>query len=151
MSSSQSFRSGIYMKFLIQGNGIIFLLWSHLQGLNWAWKIPKTIKKSMIQYWPCPANLLRSFHSIYVVSVVKIFVCWKSQVDLIKNLQKDPKCWKSELLKKNFSIIISVLICYIWDKLFKNGPSKICRRQPLKYLKGYGLLSSLPQILLGPF
>ena len=28
---------------------------------------------------------------------------------------------------------------YIWDKVFKNGPSKICRRQPLKNLKGYGL------------
>ena len=42
-----------------------------------------------------------------------------------------------------------------WDKVLKNG------RQPLKYLKGYGLLkqnyslkffeSSLPQIFLGPF
>ena len=29
---------------------------------------------------------------------------------------------------------------YIWDKVFKNGPSKICGRQPLKNLKGYGLL-----------
>ena len=27
-----------------------------------------------------------------------------------------------------------------WDKVFKNGPSKICGRQPLKNLKGYGLL-----------
>ena len=27
-----------------------------------------------------------------------------------------------------------------WDKVFKNGPSKICERQPLKNLKGYGLL-----------
>ena len=27
----------------------------------------------------------------------------------------------------------------IWDKVFKNGPSKICGRQPLKNLKGYGL------------
>ena len=27
---------------------------------------------------------------------------------------------------------------HIWDKVFKNGPSKICGRQPLK--KGYGLL-----------
>ena len=33
-----------------------------------------------------------------------------------------------------------------WDKVFKNGPSKICGRQPLKKLKG-----CLPQILLGPF
>ena len=30
----------------------------------------------------------------------------------------------------------------IWDKVFKNGPSKICERQPLKNLKGYGRLSS---------
>ena len=50
---------------------------------------------------------------------------------------------------------------YIWDKVFKSGPSKICERQPLKSLKGHGLLkqtislqtfwrSCLPQILLGP-
>ena len=29
---------------------------------------------------------------------------------------------------------------HIWDKLFKNGPSKICGRQPLKNLKEYSLL-----------
>ena len=29
---------------------------------------------------------------------------------------------------------------YNWDKVLKNGPSKICGRQPLKNLKGYGLL-----------
>ena len=28
---------------------------------------------------------------------------------------------------------------HIWDKVFKNGPSKICDRQPFKKLKGYGL------------
>ena len=28
----------------------------------------------------------------------------------------------------------------ISDKVFKNGPSKICGRQPLKNMKGYGLL-----------
>ena len=25
--------------------------------------------------------------------------------------------------------------CTIWDKVFKNGPSEICGRQPLKSLK----------------
>ena len=30
-------------------------------------------------------------------------------------------------------------ISIIWDKVFKNGPSKIYGRQPLKNLKGYGL------------
>ena len=27
-----------------------------------------------------------------------------------------------------------------WDKVFKNGPGKICERQPFKNLKGYGQL-----------
>ena len=31
----------------------------------------------------------------------------------------------------------------IWDKVFKNGPSKICGGQPLKNLKGYGLLQQI--------
>ena len=43
-------------------------------------------------------------------------------------------------------------LMFIWDKVFKNGPSKICGRQPLKNLKRYGLLTGcLLQILLGPF
>ena len=37
-------------------------------------------------------------------------------------------------------------------QVLKNGPSKICERQPLKNLKEYSLLQScLPQIWLGPF
>ena len=32
------------------------------------------------------------------------------------------------------------LVRIIWDKLFKIGSSNICGRQPLKNLKGYGLL-----------
>ena len=31
---------------------------------------------------------------------------------------------------------------FTWDKVLKNGPSKICGRQPLKNLKWYGLLFS---------
>ena len=48
-----------------------------------------------------------------------------------------------------------------WVKVFKNRPSKICGRQPLKTLMWYGLLSQtislqifkncLPQIFYGPF
>ena len=34
-------------------------------------------------------------------------------------------------------------ISYIRDKACKNGPSKICERQPLKNLKGYGLLKQI--------
>ena len=28
----------------------------------------------------------------------------------------------------------------IWEKVFKSAPSKICGREPLKNLKGYGLV-----------
>ena len=47
----------------------------------------------------------------------------------------------------------------MWDKVFQNGPSEICRRHPLKNLK-YGLnrpyhfilfKGCLPQISPGPF
>ena len=31
----------------------------------------------------------------------------------------------------------------MWDRVFKNEPSKICGRQLLKNLKGYGLLKHL--------
>ena len=53
---------------------------------------------------------------------------------------------------------IRVKLQFTW-----NRPSKICGRQPLKYLKGYGFLKhqilsschffkgGLPQILLSPF
>ena len=40
-------------------------------------------------------------------------------------------------------MILSKLI-NIWDKVFKNGPSKICGSQPLKNLRGYGLLLYIP-------
>ena len=32
--------------------------------------------------------------------------------------------------------------CIIWDKVFKNGQSKICGREPLKKLNEYGLLKA---------
>ena len=37
------------------------------------------------------------------------------------------------------SCVFLVNFEHIWDKVFKSGPSKICGRQPLKNLKGYGL------------
>ena len=41
---------------------------------------------------------------------------------------------------------------HICDKIFTNGPSKICGRQPLKNLKGYGLRKQkIPKIVLGSF
>ena len=52
-----------------------------------------------------------------------------------------------------FNTVCSPDSYYIWDKLFKNEPSKICERQPLKDLKeSFKFFKGcLPQILLGPF
>ena len=36
----------------------------------------------------------------------------------------------------------SIVIDIKREKVFKNGPSKICGRQPLKNLKGYDLLKA---------
>ena len=38
---------------------------------------------------------------------------------------------------------ISLQSVNIWDKVFKNGPSEICGRRPLRNLKGYGLLKQM--------
>ena len=54
-------------------------------------------------------------------------------------------------MPKLYKLIISYII---WDKVFKNGPSKICGREPLKNLKGYfryleyGLQIRLSQTLI---
>ena len=40
---------------------------------------------------------------------------------------------------ENWNFIFNHLLRTIWEKVFKNGPSKICGRQSLKNLKCYGL------------
>ena len=50
-------------------------------------------------------------------------------------------------IKRKYWKNINRKYCYIgtgiewvkWDRVFKNGPSKICGRQPVKNLRGYGL------------
>ena len=39
-----------------------------------------------------------------------------------------------------FSNISQKILYHKWDKVFNNGPNKICRRQPLRNLKEYCLL-----------
>ena len=56
-------------------------------------------------------------------------------------------------------ISLNIFTCIIWFKVFKNGPSKICGRQPLKKnssnmfcLYNFKLFKEcLPQIFFGPF
>ena len=54
------------------------------------------------------------------------------------------------LVKTPYEFYWLLLSYFIWDKVFKNGPSEICGRQPLSNLK-WLFKGCLPQILLGPF
>ena len=48
-------------------------------------------------------------------------------------------------------ILTLMTVRMIWVKAFKNGPSKICARQPFKNLKGYGLLDHITSNFLNVF
>ena len=87
------------------------------------------------------------FSSIYFIYIILYYFSFFLNFIYIKFLVRT---WLFVLLKTD-----------IWDKVFKNGPSKICGWQPFKILKGYGLFKQtishkffkvcLPQVLLGPF
>ena len=61
---------------------------------------------------------------------------------------KKSKIVLKSLKKLNSLVNVNLWNCEVWirknkwDKVFKNGPSKVCGRQPLKNLKGYGLLEA---------
>ena len=58
------------------------------------------------------------------------------------NCTLEPGIIPHYLLRCNlYSDLRKELLNDIWDKVFKSGPSKICGKQPLKNLKGYGLLN----------
>ena len=63
---------------------------------------------------PCHNNLIISSHTA-IIEFNKLIQIVTSEINMINT-------WS-----------------IIWDKVFKNGPSKICGRQPLKNLKEYGL------------
>ena len=70
--------------------------------------------------------------------------CFKSNLKFWWNKQIITACCikvhKYEMTLNEKSTMIGLIIQYhIWDKVFKNGPSKISERQPLKNLKVYGL------------
>ena len=46
--------------------------------------------------------------------------------------------WRKGFLL-HLTLSLKALVILIWDKVFKNGPSRICGRQPLKNFKRYGL------------
>ena len=49
------------------------------------------------------------------------------------------KCTGREGLSR-LTVFQFFFVVVIWDKVYKNGPNKFGERQPLKGVKGYGLL-----------
>ena len=68
-----------------------------------------------------------SFHIDKVFCEVRDLFAWR----------KRSMFWKYMFM---FNAVTQTWKTRKWDKLFKNGPSKICGRQPLKKLNEYGLL-----------
>ena len=48
--------------------------------------------------------------------------------------------WRSEPVHLGEPVRTCIIHDFIWDRVFKSGLTKFCGRQPLKNLKGYGLL-----------
>ena len=80
--------------------------------------------------------------SIYCISSWRSTPTWKSF---------KIRCRKYIFKERNIFKNLSVKNYLTWLKVFKNGPSIICRRQPLKNLKGYGLLRQFPDFLKAVF
>ena len=69
----------------------------------------------------------------------------KDRTGEIENFLFRKFCWVLILCMRNCSFFGNRFCLFwnqIWDKVFKNGPSKICGTMPLKHLKGYGLLEA---------
>ena len=75
-----------------------------------------------------------------VVPLLCLFLALKK---ILANIYDRNFCENRErVLAHNFrknSSIIDAWRVHKWDKVSKSGSSKICGRQPLKYLKGHGL------------
>ena len=96
---------------------------------------------------------------------MKIRNVFKSQSNIydVGILQKQLRAFSRQRFLQKFSSKLFVRIRNArfemkWVKVFKDGPSKICGRPPLKSLKRYGLpypfkyfKGCVPQILLIPF
>ena len=66
------------------------------------------------------------------------------------SLKNDEKAESPRPLTKVLPTLEASFLGHKWDRVFKSGPSTICRRQPLKNMKVYGLLKQTVslQILL---
>ena len=60
-------------------------------------------------------------------------IAWNNKLDFIVWDISVSSCWGQSVVVQNWRHVKYVIlaISYIWGKVFKNGPNKICGRQPL--------------------
>ena len=63
------------------------------------------------------------------------------QVEKVRSKSKSAKC-QIRIIIIQIKLINDISMTRMWDNVFKNGASKICGRQPLRNLNGYGLLNA---------
>ena len=80
------------------------------------------------------STLLGLLNQLFLTDIVRSCYCTK-----FRNHKVFTSRINNSKGKRKFFVKVTQLQ-YTWDKVFKNGPNKICGRQPLKILKWYGLL-----------
>ena len=95
-------------------------------------------------YWiPLQETTLRGSIHVMLCSIHCIPVLKTAVVDPILTIELSPEQWfrlKNQCFVEYYKKKI-VFCTNRWVKRFKNGPNRICGRQPLKNLKWYGLIN----------
>ena len=96
-------------------------------------RFSSTIKEII---WPKSLSGIQSPYDRYLALIWKL-IGLRQKPDVQR--KNDNNFRFQNLLMKHLKLKLTNS-CNIWDKVLKSGPSKICGRQSLKNLKGYGLL-----------
>ena len=86
-------------------------------------KLTKKHKNDIISDWTVVPSY---FHNKKVFEVTVLSRLVRSEA-----LESKDLCRKKKIGKKALLFIVPAVCRNIWYKVFKNGPSKICRRQPV--------------------
>ena len=112
------------------------------------WQSGATI---ILSGWQCrkDTDSLLGVFSLFLCNIVRTAwniekeKCHYRNINIGLLFMSDITCFGCSLSPLCHFVTFPSKICkssVIWDKVFKGEPSKTCGRQPLKNLKGYGLL-----------
>ena len=119
-------------------------IWQHLYNL-------RNVKNTHVTFSKVTSWLISVMQDIVFWKHYDLFMkkeylwcCWKKfetlRTDILsRKYQSRFKHFTCPLLNTLFHLWNLILTYETWDKVFKNGPSKIRGEQPLKNLKWYGL------------